>query len=307
MNFFDIQKKDVVLADRMAYIDFKLRFTGSINRSDLNEIFGLAEAAASKMMTKYQEFKPGNMTYDRAKRANTIVQKKFSPLIDVDAETALGMLANGFNRNKLGGKPMLPYQRLGKIEKQLDTESVAKITRAITTGNAITTVYLSENSDMHGRRELFPLAIVYDGNHWIFRAYEASGNKALKFKNYAFSRATKVIEKHDNKRDVTQTLGADTEWNTQVPLVLVPHPDRTPKEVDRIKADFGFKDQSKLIITEKVALLWMINKQWSIDDRSDEQIKKDNNEIEKGLKKSPYYNFKLENKEMLDIVIANLK
>ena len=148
MTFLQLQNEDKN-ADRMAYIDFKIRFTGFINRSDLTSMFGLASAAASNMMTKYLELRPDNMEYDRKLRANTITDK-YKPLLSIDADTALGMLANGFNKNKLIDNPIVPYARIGQIDNPLvdNIDDVAKITRAMARGYAISTKYDSKSSEI---------------------------------------------------------------------------------------------------------------------------------------------------------------
>lgn len=306
-SFLHLQNEDSSLAERMAYIDFKLRFTGIINRSDLNEMFGLAEAAASKMLSRYSELCPNNMSYNRKLRANAINKETFVPLIDIDAETALGMLANGFNKNKLIDRPMLPYSRIGKIANQLDVESVAKITRAMACGYAIGTCYLSENSNDHDERTILPLALLFDGKTWIFRAFCKKNTEQGIFKNFNFSRATAVIEKTDDLRKPQEELSQDKMWNTQVPLLLVPHRDRNETEVDTIKADFGFNDENKLIITERAALIWMLTRQWFIDDRTEDEIEKENKLIEKNKMKPRYFKFDLTNKDMVKVVIDSLK
>ena len=300
MTFLQLHSEDKN-AERIAYIDFKIRFTGFINRSDLANMFGLASAAASNMMTKYLELRPENMEYNRQLRANTITDK-YKPLINMDAETALGMLANGFNKNKIIDNPMLPYARIGKIANQLDIEKVAKITRAMSCGYSISTEYRSENSSYHDARILVPTALLFDGTNWIFRAFcKNNNNEDGKFKNFNFSRATNVKEVFKKNRKPEEELYQDKMWNTQIPLLLLPHPDRTENEINTIKADFGFNDESKLIITERAALIWMLEKQWfivsSTEDKKEEDIK---NNIK------PYYKFDLNNKDMVKIVLDSL-
>ncbi|HIF9503056.1 TPA: WYL domain-containing protein [Photobacterium damselae] len=305
-TFLQLQNEDSALAERMAYIDFKLRFTGFINRSDLNEMFGLAEAAASKMMTKYTALCPNNMSYNRSLRVNAITDD-YSPLINIDAETALGMLANGFNKNKIMDRPMLPYARIGKVANQLDINTVAKITRAMSCGYAISTTYLSENSDYHDERIVVPIALLFDGKNWIFRAFCKKDQTNGQFKNFNFSRATNVIELKDELRKPQEELSQDKMWNTQIPLLLLPHPDRSESEKETIKADFGFNGESKLIVTERAALIWMLEKQWFIDARTNEDIEKDNDDIKKGKKTKPYYKFDLNNKDMVKVVLSSLQ
>lgn len=288
----DSINKNKDFSDRLAFVDFKLRFTGFISRLDLKEAFGIAEAAASRVLTEYNEKKPHNKT----PKTNIIIRDTFSPLIDIDGETALGMLANGFNKNKLTKDNLITYEKIGLIPNQLKIEEVAKITRAINGGYAITCKYLSHNSKNHQRRTLLPLAIMHDGTQWMFRAFYRGENT---FKIYNFSRATEVIEKYEDKefkRQPKEELTQDEKWNLRLPLILKPHSDLGDEDRSEIKIDFGISNETnELVITVREPFLWLLKQKWYIDDRSKEIKKRDQeNNISK------YYKFEIVNKEMLD-------
>ena len=317
-TMFNFEVDDQNIAERMAYIDFKLRFTGSINRSDLHNMFGLAEASASKMMARYSSLREDNMRYNPKLRFNEIVRKGFDPLLNLDAETALGMLANGFNRNKLYDTPELGYVRVGNVASNLKTKNVEKITRAMALGYAVTCKYLSSSSDNHGRRMLFPLSLLFDGRNWIFRAYHRKEDGTGAFRNFNFSRACDVEECIEEKRKVTEELSSDKEWNTQIPLMLIPHGRLGSLKKETLIVDYGLSEE-KLIVTEKAALLWFLFNLWSIDTRDEAEYqqelidyKKELDEIAQGHKEKlsreyQHYNFRLTNKDMVDVVRASLK
>ena len=202
--------------ERLAYVDFKLRFTGRISRLDLGETFGIAEAAASRVLTEYGVVKPDN----KAQKVNTIIRESFSPLVSIDGETALGMLANGFNKNKLTNNTVLPFEKIGVIPNRLNISEVAMITRAIAGEYAINCNYFSENSPNHEIRTLMPLAILHDGSQWMFRAYDRTETKSNKFKNFHFARCMNVIEGFigkENKRLDHEGLTSDKSSNLRLP------------------------------------------------------------------------------------------
>jgi len=281
-------------AERIAFIDFKLRFTGFVKRQDLNESFGLSDASASRMLSKYNELRPKNLKYNRTKKVNTIEIETYEPLIDINAETALGMLAHGFNKNKLSHNPILPYSRIGKIPNQLDVNEVSKITRAMSGSYAIACHYISNNSLQHSERILMPLGLLFDGRNWIFRAYDRSESGSNKFKNYNFSRATLIngLTDKDSLRLPYEELSVDVKWNLQLPLVLELHPDLLAEDKKTLRKDFGMlPEQNELYLTEKAAILWILTKQWSIDVGNAQEP---NNESSK-----PYYKFLIKNREMI--------
>ncbi|CAE6883731.1 WYL domain [Vibrio sp. B1FIG11] len=328
MSMFNFDIDDLNVADRMAYIDFKLRFTGSINRSDLHHMFGLAEASASKMMTKYSTLRKQNMHYNAKQRFNEILRDSFSPLLNLSAETALGMLANGFNRNKLYQTPEIGFERAGLVENNLDIEFVERITRAMSQGYAVKCSYFSSHSDNWGERTLLPLTLLFDGRNWIFRAFNRTAEGKGEFKNFNFSRLKKVEELVDEYRKPFEELTHDREWNTQVPLLLVPHDRLTNKERDIVACDYGLQE-GKLIRTERAATMWYLKELWLIDDRTDneysnelhsyketiDRIESDSNlnekekseQLQNVRKNFRKYNFRLTNVDMVNAVIDSLK
>lgn len=263
-----VQKYNTQRAERFAYIDFVLRFMGGINRSDLLEFFGIGDAAASKEISEYKKLRPENVEYDRVLRKNVLLQTTFKPLLEIDAEVALGMLANGFNKNKLYDRPMLPYQRVGATPKHLDTDLISKVTRAIHSRTAIKCKYLSKSSDNYDERILLPTSFIYNGQTWLFRAFDRNNNnpKSRKFKFFAFSRVLNVEEMDSESALPSETIEQDSDWHLIVPLQLTLHPSLKEKEKLTLIQDFGLNDEShEFTYTEKAVLVYFLVKNWKID------------------------------------------
>ena len=71
-TYKELKEKYTNTADRLAYIDFMLRFTGIVKRSDIGEMFNLSDAAASKVLADYSNI---------CKKYQTTKITKKSPLI----------------------------------------------------------------------------------------------------------------------------------------------------------------------------------------------------------------------------------
>lgn len=282
------------ISPRLAYVDFKLFFTGQVSRADLKGAFGIAEAAASRVLTEYSKLRPNNKT----QKTNTIIRDTFVPLVDFDSELALGMLANGFNSNKLSGVTELSYEKIGKIPNQLNLNEVAMITRAISGKYSISCNYLSENSVNHEERTLVPLAIMYDGTSWMFRAFDRSETRDRKFKNFHFARVRNVVEELDSraaKQKENEALSQDEHWNLRLPLILKLHDSLSEKGRQQARTDFGIPEgKDEIYVTERAAFRWIVEKKWYIDSRTDAQKLDDNN---KGIKR--FYKFELANLDMV--------
>jgi hypothetical protein len=294
MKINRIQSMNEHINDRLAYVDFKLRFTGHVSRADLKSTFGIAEAAASRVLVEYSCLKEANKT----QKTNTIIRDSFQPLVEMNAEVALGMLANGFNFNKLSGNSELTYEKIGVVTNRLNVSEVAMITRAIFGQYAIICNYLSENSNKHGARVLVPHAIMYDGTTWMFRAFDRSEKAENKFKNFHFARAHNVIEGH-NAREMKQqeheSVFHDNHWNLRVPLILKLHSSLSDAKKAQVRTDFGMGFNSdELYITEKAAFRWILEKKWFIDARSEDKKSQD-----KKNHFQCFYQFELMNLDMI--------
>ncbi len=300
LTYKDLKEQYTNTADRLAYIDFMLRFTGIVKRSDIGEMFNLSDAAASKVLADYSNICKRNIVYNRSVRANAIVRDSYEPLIDFDAETALGMLANGFNKNKLSlpAKTIIPFEKIGKVTNNLSTNFIGKITRAIKGKYAISCEYRSENSDNHHRRTIIPLAMMHDGVNWMFRGYHRDDENKVFFKNFHFSRAFDVVEHFGEKTYKAlshETLDFDKEWNLILPLQLQLHTDRSESQKARIRTDFGIpENKNEMTTSVRCAFQWIIEKEWFIDSRNGDEKLED---------KTPrFYKFKLLNAEMLKLL-----
>lgn len=304
INFEELVGEKGNLADRLAYIDFKLRYTGIIKRSDIGDMFNIGSAAASKAIAEYSELRPNNLQYNTKTKLNTIVRKSYTPLLNIDAGTALGMLANGFNKNKLysEAKTIITFDQIGKIPNQLDVKCIAKVARALDGGYAIQCEsYRSEHSDNRDARTLLPLAFMYDGTNWMFRAYERDCQHKIYFKTFHFSRFKKITEHFDKlefRRKGGESLDKDLSWNTQIPLELELHPTLSDEAKTRVRTDFGMEDRTdRITIPTRHAFMWILKKKWFIDSRSLEEIEESYQKQKDSVTKPRYFKFRLTNRD----------
>ncbi|WP_135459105.1 WYL domain-containing protein [Vibrio echinoideorum] len=293
-------------ADRLAFIDFKLRYTGIIKRSDIGEMFNIGNAAASKAISDYNDVRPNNFQYDTKTKLNTIKRDSYEPLLNIDADTALGMLANGFNKNKLysEAKTIITFDKIGKIPNQLNVECISRVARAIDGGYAIKCgSYLSENSDNREARTLLPLAVMYDGNNWMFRAYDRTCTHKTYFKTFHFSRFKNIVEHFDKpefKQKIGESLDKDLSWNTQIPLELELHPSLNVKEKSRVRTDFGLEETTdRITIPTRHAFMWILEKKWFIDKRTLDEINLESQQEETSVqpKNKCFFKFRLTNRD----------
>lgn len=284
-------------ADRLAYIDFTLRFKGTLSRKELSTFFGLKEATASSAISDYKTLRNENVDYNRSIGKNEIMHSTFEALLEIEAETALEMLANGFNKNKFKSEPLISYERVGDLPKKLDPEIIAKVTRAINGKTGIECIYLSASSSNHSQRLLYPTAIFYDGISWMFRAYHQHQNpEKSAYKCFNFSRLASVTERPDNPADHNETLEGDSDWNTIAPVILALHPHLSEEERAALSYEYGFDNGTdQIVVNTRAPLLYYLVSHWKIDVRQDVlsiEKPKDNKHINN-------YSFYIKNRDTL--------
>lgn len=266
-------------ADRLAYIDFLLMFKGSLNRSDLTDFFGIKEASASAAIADYKKYRKDNVSYAHREGKNVINTSTFKPLIKFSAESALSMLANGFNKGKVDNKTFIPYERVALLPKKLNVDMVAKVTRAISNRTAIECEYFSRSKGTQIKRYLFPTAIFYDGISWMFRAYSTDSNSSDDgFKSFNFSRLKTANENTSKLASPIQRIESDKEWHMSIPVVLKVHPSIEQSQKETLLYEFDMdKDTEQLTISVKAVLFYYLVEQWKIDTRRVKDINNDQN------------------------------
>lgn len=263
-TFTEVLNGDHELAIRLAFIDFKSFYTGSLSRTDLVNEFSVSEITATRILSEYKKVRPKNITYSN-KEKKFLLEKSFVPLIDIHAEDALSMLATGFDKNKLlRGRKIIRYERIGLHQPLLNRDSIATITRSIYNKKNIKCRYYSAANADKSERVLSPLVIMFDGRNWIFRAHHENSNTLIKFKNFNFSRVIDVTETECDI-DREHSLEYDELWSKFLPLELEINASLNETLKNEVRRDFSIPDEeNKVLLTERAAFIWIILNQWAV-------------------------------------------
>lgn len=286
-SFNDILKEDQTLAIRLAFIDFKVFYTGMLSRIDIMNEFDVSEITASRVISQYREFIGGNISYDNKSKRFELKKDTYEPLVKFNAKDALRMLSEGFDKNYLiRGRGFIPYEPIGFIQPPLENSFVSIITRAIAAGKKIKCQYNSATSNDSSYRVLSPLVILFDGRNWIFRAYHENSTSDVKYKNFNFARVVDVLS-DDEFVDYEHGLAYDDLWNITLPVEIEINKSFSDVKKNEVRRDFGIKDGAdKVLMTERAAFIWIILNQWMVH-------------YDDGKKMTDDYIFCLKNAEML--------
>lgn len=226
------------LERRLQFIDFRLRWEGRLNRTDLTEHFGLSTPQASLDIAKYTEMAPANLAYDRSSKTY-VVSANFRPLFPRSSArrylaellaTKTGVLEHG--ASFVGVAPEVDLAP--SPWRTLDEQIVETLVKAIQQRQTVTVTYQSMSSIEPSNRELSPHALGYDGFRWHARAY---CHKRERFSDFVLARILRVERFGASQIDPQQ----DSQWQTVLTLVLAPHP-KLPAATKRVlELDYGME------------------------------------------------------------------
>ena len=242
---------------RLAYIDFKLYFTGMVTRSEIVSHFELGLAAATRDLKFYKDNAPENMAYDNVEK-KYFITTQFKPIFKHDARRTLIKLANnisdGFDSI---GDTSFPIESPSPLNVP-DIDIIAKLSQAIINHKPISVIYTSLSSGS-GARELVPHSIVDNGLRWHLRAYD---RKSKSFRDFVLTRITKVTIQAQTPSPEEDKL-EDHQWMRMVPLQIIPHPNNV-KHPTAIKLDFGM-EKGMLEVNVRAAMAGYLLRRWNVD------------------------------------------
>ena len=242
---------------RLAYIDFKLYFTGMVTRSEIVCHFELGLAAATRDLKFYKDNAPENMAYDNVEK-KYFITTQFKPIFKHDARRTLIKLANnisdGFDSI---GDTSFPIESPSPLNVP-DIDIIAKLSQAIINHKPISVIYTSLSSGS-GARELVPHSIVDNGLRWHLRAYD---RKSKSFRDFVLTRITKVTIQAQTPSSKEDKL-EDHQWMRMVPLQIIPHPNNV-KHPTAIKLDFGM-EKGILEVNVRAAMAGYLLRRWNVD------------------------------------------
>ena len=246
--------------ERLFFIDFKLRFLGSLNRNDLVERFGIKDAAATRDLALYRELAPTNLNYS-AKAKNYLATETFNALFKYPDRQALSALCFGLGDDQVNSHAAyIPAEAPTQLNyPNLDT--LAEITKAIYQNKSIHIEYRSMSSGI-SHREIVPNALVDNGLRWHVRAYD---RKRQQFSDFVINRIAKprIIDSsvlaHEKKE-------SDNQWNRIVELHLTAHPKLPYPET--IEMEYGMQN-GLLKINVRAAVVGYELRKWNVDCSAD--------------------------------------
>lgn len=243
--------------ERLAFIELNLLFVGTITRKKLKERFQISDAAATRDLVYYQSRCPGNSSYNNKLKAYVYSANSFAQQFSIDVNVALLELTG--TRQSLIQKAndsCFSCEILEMMTKP-KTDVVSAVTRAMVKGYPVEIEY---DSIKLGRRKaiVVPHSVVNNGERWHFRAYDRDNEL---FTDFVITRIVSV-KNIESAPESFEAKSNDTEWNSEVRLVLVPHP--SLDNPAPIELDYAMQDGAHRV-TVRAALMGYFLRHWNVD------------------------------------------
>jgi hypothetical protein len=274
--------------ERLAYIDFRLFFLGSVGRNDLVTRFGIKEAAATRDLALYRDKAAGNIEYNTKAKIYEVT-RDFGSLFQYKADRVLSALSSGLGDDRVDGvRPFINCETSSQLSKP-SLNVLATLTKAIYNKNVVKIEYRSLSSGFT-TREIVPFSLVDNGLRWHIRAFD---RRRSRFTDFVITRITNPVLLPKSKVLDEEQPSQDIQWNRVVELKIVPHPLLNYKET--IEIDYGMVN-GILGINIRAAVAGYLLRRWNVDC------------TENGVLKGAEYHLWLKNRQALygvdNLVIA---
>lgn len=247
---------------RLQFIEFRLAWEGSIQRSDLMSFFGISVQQASLDLSRYLGLAPTNLKYDTHKKAY-VVTPAFRPvLISAHADSYLSpLLSIGIGlRSKeetfIGWLPNLGA--IPSFKRWIDPNILSEILSAIRYTRDVHIRYHSITRGEVMTRWLAPHALGFDGFRWHVRAYCHLRNA---FRDFVLARIAEVIS--DRKSSIEGAT--DRVWHRFVNVTIAPHPRLSDGQKRIVQLDYGMDSNGTKTLEIRGALLFYLLRRLGIE------------------------------------------
>lgn len=249
------------VGQRLEFIEFRLFWEGHVNRGDLMDQFGISINQASSDLSRYAEYAPGNMVYDKSARTYVRSHNFEQKFLELDASrylTQLRSVADGIlDRAESWIASLPPYASTPTPARGVNPIILRAVVGAIRRSEAIEAKYQSLSSPEPRWRWVAPHAIAFDGFRWHTRAFCLTDKC---FKDFLLSRMLMIRA----SRECEALAADDHDWHSEVTLEVAPHPNLSDAQAKVIALDYGMRG-GKAVIKVRRALLYYALKRLELD------------------------------------------
>lgn len=247
------------VAQRYEFIEWRVYWTGRVNRKDLETQFQISTPQASIDLRDYQQAAQGNISYDASEKTYVGTQNFRPVFLKLSPERyllQLHALETGAIRKRdtwFDGVP--PVEVAPTIARGPEAYTLRALVQAIETKSAIDIYYQSLTRT--GMRTICPHAFVHDGYRWHCRAFSVERGE---FRDYVLGRILSISPLQPCDIDPSD----DVEWATHIELKLRAHPELDARQREAIEHDYRM-EEGELRLKMRLAAAFYFVKRYNLD------------------------------------------
>lgn len=240
---------------RLQFIDFRLRWDGRVNRSDLTRFFEISIPQASADLARYNERAPENARYDTTAKAY-LRTDRFRPISERSSSSRyLSDLLSRHHQDLdqagsfLGWLPALGS--VPRVGRNINDDVLVEVVRAIRERRVLTIAYQSMSRPQPRVREVSVHALGFDGSRWHARAF---CHLEHGFRDFVVARILSAADASAAYVDPQ----ADEYWHRILVIELIAHPGLSAERRHIIEQDFGMHDGLRLVPCRQAMLYYTL-------------------------------------------------
>ena len=239
---------------RLLFLDKQFSWKGSAKRRDLIEAFGTSMPQAALDFKQYLALCDEDaLRYDPSLKTY-IIMPDFKPIA---FEQTYGAWRSFVQNHQTDGHTDIPL-----LQRPVDPQLLALISRAITNGEKIAISYISMSSGDGTSQWIAPTHFASDGQRHHVRAYSF---KHKAYRDYLPSRIS--LRRKIKKEVLNESLPIDTDWHNTALIWLTPKATLTEQQKQAVRHEYGFTDDL-LLVSLRSALEFYADRRWGLDQQN---------------------------------------
>ena len=247
------------IAQRFEFIEWRVYWTGRVNRKDLETQFQISTPQASIDLRDYQQAAQGNITYDASEKAYVAAHNFRPAFLQLSPERYLlqlqAMEAGAIRKRDTWFDAIPPAEVAPTIVRGPEAYTLRALVQAVETRSAIDIYYQSLSRT--GMRTICPHAFVNDGYRWHCRAFSIDRSE---FRDYVLGRILSISPLKPCDVDSSD----DVEWTTYIQLRIKAHPELDARQREAIEHDYRMED-GELRLRMRLAAAFYFVKRYNLD------------------------------------------
>jgi hypothetical protein len=251
---------------RLEFIDFRLRWERTVNRSDLIDFFRISPQQASADLARYTELAPGNLEYDKSLKTYRVTGNFKPAASKCEAQSYLEEIAALTSgqlspaASFIGWRPACDIVRYPV--RPIATLTLLQLLWSMRDNEELLVAYQSMRRPAPSLRWIAPHALASDGQRWHVRAWCVENSD---FRDFVISR----IQSIEGRRKASVSRDSDQAWNSYMDVVIKPRSGLTEGQSYAIESDFGMS-QGRLKLSCRKALVFYLLRQLQLDRLPDQ-------------------------------------